>query len=131
MKSSTYKCLHCNKEHNFKGYSYANKYCDNHCQKQYEYTVRIDEWLTGQRSWKLQTPVWVKRYLKDQNGDQCAVCGINNWNDKPISLECDHIDGNPHNNKIENLRLICPNCHSQTDTYKAKNIGNGRKGRYS
>lgn len=131
MKSSTYRCLNCNKDHNFKGYSYANKYCDNVCQKEYEYTIRIAEWLAGNKTWNLQTPNWVKRFLKESRGDKCEICKISNWNNKPINLECDHIDGNPHNNVESNLRLICPNCHSQTDTYKAKNIGNGRKGRYS
>ena len=48
-------------------------------------------------------------------------------NEKKIVLEVDHIDGLHYNNTVDNLRLICPNCHSQTDTYKNKNNGNGRK----
>ena len=56
------------------------------------------------------------------------------WNGKKLILEIDHVDGIPDNNQHQNLRFICPNCHSQTDTYKGKNIGNGRhyrKVRYS
>jgi 5-methylcytosine-specific restriction endonuclease McrA len=44
------------------------------------------------------------------------------WSDKKINMELDHIDGNRTNHKLENLRMLCPNCHSQTDTYRAKNI---------
>jgi len=55
------------------------------------------------------------------------------WMKKQIPLEIDHIDGHCTNNERSNLRLICPNCHAQTDTYKGKNIGNvsgKRKERY-
>ena len=45
---------------------------------------------------------------------------------QPITLHSDHIDGNAANNVPENLRLICPNCHAQTPTYKNKNRGTGR-----
>lgn len=47
----------------------------------------------------------------------CECCGITDWNGKPLVLQLHHIDGNPTNNTIENLQILCPNCHSQTDTY--------------
>lgn len=49
-------------------------------------------------------------------------CQITTWNGKKAPLELDHIDGNSHNNSLENLRLLCPNCHAQTSTYRGKNI---------
>jgi len=53
---------------------------------------------------------------------KCEVCGITEWNNKMLSFELDHIDGNRTNHKLENVRIICPNCHSQTNTYRARNI---------
>lgn len=53
--------------------------------------------------------------------NKCDVCGITEWNNKELIMQLDHVDGNSHNHKLSNLRLICPNCHSQTDTYCGKN----------
>lgn len=55
----------------------------------------------------------------------CSICGLENvWEGKKLTLQLDHIDGNYNNNKLENLRFLCPNCHSQTDTYGAHNQKN-------
>lgn len=55
---------------------------------------------------------------------QCEVCGGKEWMGKPIPIELDHIDGDRYNNELSNLRILCPNCHSQTDTNSGKNVGN-------
>lgn len=53
---------------------------------------------------------------------KCECCGLSEWNGLPIPLELHHKDGNRCNHKIENLQMLCPNCHAQTKTYRAKNI---------
>lgn len=56
-------------------------------------------------------------------GNICSVCKINEWNGKMLTLHLDHINGINNDNRLSNLRLLCPNCHSQTVTYCGKNIG--------
>jgi hypothetical protein len=65
----------------------------------------------------------LKRYLLkyDLKSEKCEVCGIKNWMEEPISFELHHVDGDCHNNVQENLLMICPNCHSQTSTFKRRN----------
>lgn len=69
----------------------------------------------------------LKKRLIDANKLEykCAICGISEWMNKPISLQLDHINGNPRDHRIENLRFLCPNCHSQTETYAGKNKSKG------
>lgn len=54
---------------------------------------------------------------------QCSECSITEWRGKPISLQLEHKNGDHSDNRIENLCLLCPNCHSQTPTFAGKNIG--------
>lgn len=68
----------------------------------------------------------LRAYLVRKHGRQCFICGLSEWQGKEIPIEIDHIDGNSDNNQTENIRLLCPNCHAQTDTYKNKNKGRGR-----
>ena len=58
---------------------------------------------------------------------KCECCGNKEWQGKPIPLELHHIDGNHSNLKLENLQLLCPNCHALTDNYKGKNITKFKK----
>jgi hypothetical protein len=62
-----------------------------------------------------------KIVLEDQDY-RCLHCGISEWQGIRITLELDHIDGNRYNDKRENLRCLCPNCHSITDTWKVGSV---------
>ena len=122
-------CLNCEKIINSK-----KKFCNNQCQKEYEYKKYIRQWknneIDGIRG-EYQTSLYIKRYLMKKYNSKCAKCGwgkINIYTNK-IPLEIEHIDGNFKNNKEENLILLCPNCHSLTSTYKGANRENGRKSR--
>ncbi len=59
----------------------------------------------------------VKRRILVEQNSVCSICGLNTWMEKPLILQLDHIDGNNENNQRSNLRMICPNCHSQTETF--------------
>lgn len=54
--------------------------------------------------------------------EKCSSCGLTSWLGGRLPLELDHIDGNRDNNNLPNLRLLCPNCHALTPTYRGKNI---------
>ena len=67
-----------------------------------------------------------KRVILEQN-NKCGCCKIDKWNGKSITLELEHKDGNHYNNERNNLEALCPNCHSQTETWRGKNKKNNRK----
>ena len=62
----------------------------------------------------------MRRWLTKTFGYKCSMCGISEWNAHPITLQIDHVNGNAQDNTPQNLRFLCPNCHSQTDTYVGK-----------
>lgn len=63
-----------------------------------------------------------KGFLIQERGHSCESCGLSEWLEKPITLELEHVDGDNQNNIKENLKLLCPNCHSFTETWKGRNI---------
>ena len=62
----------------------------------------------------------LRRFLIRKRGRRCEECGLKEWNGKKIILEVEHKDGNKHNNNEKNLKLLCPNCHSLTPTWRRK-----------
>jgi hypothetical protein len=62
----------------------------------------------------------IKKWLIEDRGHQCQSCGLAEWLELPITLEMEHIDGNTQNNENDNLKLLCPNCHSQTKTWRRR-----------
>lgn len=75
---------------------------------------------------------FIKEHILKEQNYKCEICNnLNVWNNKPITFILDHIDGNAGNNLRKNLRLICPNCDTQLDTYKSKNKNSARNKRYN
>ena len=96
------------------------KYCDQICLHNHQMMIRIQSEKASTRTLKL--------YLIKNYGEKCMECGWDKRNivtDK-VPVELEHVDGNSENNNLDNLKLLCPNCHSLTSTYKALNRGNGR-----
>ena len=119
-------CLVCGKElksgHKF-------QYCHEHLVA-HRHEEQISNWLaTGETGLNVDSslgPVF-RNYILDQQNGCCAICGMPAvWNNKPLTFILDHIDGNAARSERSNLRLICPNCDSQLDTYKSKNKNSAR-----
>ena len=112
------KCKNCEKE-----IPNRNEYCGNICQKKYETNIEVSEWLNGvnkTRKGGTTIPSWMREYLLSEANYKCSVC---NWGEKnpftnKVPLDVDHIDGDAYNNLKQNLRVLCPNCHSLEKTFK-------------
>jgi hypothetical protein len=135
-KDKTFICHHCKSKFAFKGYSSNHKFCSLDCsysfqtkQKEDLREERYQSWLSGKNIRVKNPRALIREFLIKRDGYKCSCCGIDKWNGKEITLWTDHIDGNATNNHPSNFRLICPNCDSQSDTFGAKNYGNGRKSR--
>lgn len=123
----TYNCLRCGAEKAWR-HSYINKFCSNRCQQDYrwehETKPRIEEGGCSE-------PQTLKKYLVEKFEEQCFECGQGpEWMGKPLSLQVDHINGDSDNNMPANLRLLCPNCHTQQPTSKQRKRKITRRNKY-
>jgi hypothetical protein len=112
-------CLNCNKE------TKNRKYCNHKCNKEHQQSLVFFKIENGDTTLHFKN---YKKYLIHKYGEKCMECGwgkINKYSNT-IPIELEHIDGNSENNNLDNLKLLCPNCHSLTPTYKALNTGSGR-----
>jgi endogenous inhibitor of DNA gyrase (YacG/DUF329 family) len=121
----TYNCVHCNKECTW-GRSKVNKFCSNICQGQYKWENETKPKIENNLG--PIDPGTLKKYLTETRGNTCQECGQGaTWNDKILVLQLDHIDGDSDNNYLGNLRLLCPNCHTQTENFGSKGKGSRYK----
>lgn len=113
----------------------ARKYCSQQCAARAKSNALRDRWLQGLEaggSW-CGVADYVRRWLVEQYGEKCARCGWAETNPRSgkIPVQVDHIDGDPMNHRPENLRFLCPSCHSLTPYFGILNKGRGRKQRYA
>lgn len=122
----TIYCLNCGIKLN----EHQNKFCCQSCNLEYNEARRIEAWLNGTDiPVSIYVPTFIKRYLFKKYNSKCERCG---WSEiHPITgnvpLQIHHINGNCTDNKLENLQLLCPNCHSLTETYGNLNKGNNTR----
>lgn len=123
-KDSTNKrctCSLCNKP--LKGpHRHNSMFCSQACHIQHrwlEFCTRVEE--NNGFEYGRQNSVRPKRYLEQTRGHRCEICGITEWMGSPVPLILDHINGNPDEWSLDNLRLVCGNCDMQLPTYKSKN----------
>ena len=125
IKDRIHVCGHCGTE--FKqGYHRRKppKYCSPECSREHRSAMKMAASDAKFDQGGVVYHTTQRRILSERFGYKCIDCGISEWNGKEIVLQVDHIDGDPANNRGSNLRLLCPNCHSQTETYKGGNKNN-------
>ena len=121
-------CEHCGVEFNYSPSKSRGKYCSNMCNGAHRFLI---ETVPRVEAGKVSHPATLKRYLKWRRGNKCVTCGNEGrHNCVELILQLDHIDGNSDNNVPENLRLLCPNCHSQTPTFATRQKKDTRRNRY-
>lgn len=115
-------CINCNSP--FSSFLKTTQFCGRKCKSENFFkNTTLPKYFTG----KISNQRTLRRCVLYTLKYECACCGVEElYNNRPIVLQVDHIDGNSDNNHPSNLRLLCPNCHSQTPTYSGKNKGSGR-----
>ena len=120
----TYNCGHCKIECKWT-YQGNNKFCSVQCAQTFRSSEHKRKFFSGLLEKRIDRPT-ARKYLAEARGYKCEVCSVSDWQGKPITLHVDHINGDPSNDHPDKLRLICPNCHSQTEFLGGANKGRGR-----
>lgn len=129
-KTERVYCLSCNVDITHK---YGNMYCNKQCESFGKKANKYNHFLTNPDEYKNPncSLSWLKPIILKEQLNNCDICGCDNvHNQNTLIFVLDHIDGNAANNVRSNLRLVCPNCDSQLDTYKSKNKNSARVNRY-
>jgi 5-methylcytosine-specific restriction endonuclease McrA len=119
------KCLSCEIEFEH-GHSHTGKYCSIACASVYRSSEHKKKFFSGLLEKRIDRPT-ARKYLAEVRGYKCEICSLSDWQGKKITLHVDHVNGDPSNDHPDNLRLLCPNCHSQTEFLGGANKGRGRK----
>ena len=125
---ATDTCLNCRRQLTVN----EKLFCSVKCSCDFKYNEYIKKWLSGEESGSVSKGGFsarVKRFLFETYNNSCQMCGWNKTNPSThkVPLQIHHIDGDEKNNSRENLQLLCPNCHSLTDTFGALNTVKSRK----
>lgn len=120
-------CLSCSSNIEYTPHHTHGKYCNNTCRGKHKSALHKAKWYAGELSRVERSTL--RKYLAEDRGYKCEApgCAVSDWLGKKITLQVDHIDGNSGDDSPGNVRLICPNCHSQTEFLGAANKGRGRK----
>ena len=97
----------------------------------YHPRIETKDILVENSTYKDTTKLKKRLFKEGLKECKCEKCGITEWQGEPISLQIHHINGNHHDNRLENIQILCPNCHSQTDTYSGKNANRDNNTKYN
>jgi len=107
-------CLNCGTELSYLECNSNGKFCNNSCRNTYARNIAVANGTAG--------PGQIRTWMLENVPYKCKICGLSKWRGNKISLHLDHINGNSRENTKQNVRWLCPNCHSQTETWGVKNV---------